>query len=182
MPVELRQYAELSISAGECAKARGRLAVGPDRFVQVADGGEVLHEPEVREAILDVCRQRGVGFVRVRLTFEPECLECCGKCGPRQGLTQGGELEQIVEFGSRIRQQVVLEQGLRRSIAIAAEDEHPARARLHPEVAHDDGRTAAGRFRRRVAEDFISRPQPEAVARCDQDRLADDLPVKQKLH
>ncbi len=146
-----------------------------------ADGPKVLDETQVLEPILDVLRHRCVGSVRVRLPLEPQFFQCVGKSGPRHGLSQGRQLEQIVEPGGRVWQKVVLEDGLSLAITVATKEENPARARFHAEVADDHGDCAPRGFGQPVAEDFIPGAQTKPVPGGNQHRLADHLPVEQEL-
>ena len=67
VPVELAQHAELRISPGQGPQSRRGFAVCPDRLVQVADGRQVLDEPELSQPVIDLRRRgapsrNGLGF------------------------------------------------------------------------------------------------------------------------
>ena len=150
--------------------------------MEVTDGRDVLDEPQLIEAILDLRRQGRVGAIPIRLPLESERLQRRGELGPRQALGEGREPGQIVELGCRARQEVVSQESLGLLIAVATEDEHPARTGVHAEVRDDLGGPITGSVGRPVTQDLVPRPQAEPVTGGDQHRLPDHLPVEQELH
>ena len=82
----LGRRAQKSVAANESRDPRRRLATGPNRLMDVANGREQVNKAEVRQPILYPGGQACVRLNAVWVTLDPELLQDGGKLRARQNL------------------------------------------------------------------------------------------------
>ena len=176
-PLILGQCAELRVRPRQRRQPTGRFAVGTNRLMQDTRRGEVVHQAELIQPLVDRRRHRGVVASRVRPSRQAKLLQERGELGSCEGLRKRGELGRVTAV-VRTGAEVMLEEhfGLL-SRAAAYQD----MALIGAEQDGNLQRRTLPPFRRGIVEQLVAGGEPQLIAGGDQDRLADQLALQDRL-
>ena len=91
----------MGVTPYQGTQPRRRLAVLANRRVQLANRHERIDQSQALESTLDRLGETRLGPADVRLSLEPERLECLGELGSRQSLGRAGEIDKVMNRSGR---------------------------------------------------------------------------------
>ena len=176
-PLVLGQRAELGICPASAASRAGDSPSVRIASCRITHRGEVVHQAELIQPLVDRRRHRGVVANRVRPSRQAKLLQERGELGSCEGLRRRGELGRVTAV-VRTGAEVMLEEHFGLLSRAAA---HQDMALIGAEQDGDLQRRTSTLSGRGIVEQLVARGEPQLIAGGDQDRLADQLALQDRL-